>query len=63
MDAFDCCTRVSCSDSCMKRDSKNAVLKLKEVHSHLLVGFSFSTARVEKFVQDVVVVHASFLQR
>ncbi len=46
MDVFDCCARISCSISCMKRHSKNAVLKLKEVHSHLLACFSYSTAHV-----------------
>ncbi len=46
MDVFDCCARVSCSISCMKRQSKNTALKLKEVHSHLLACFTYSTARV-----------------
>ncbi len=40
-----CYARVSWV-SCMKRQSKNAALKLKEVHSHLLACFSYSTARV-----------------
>ncbi len=41
MDVFD-----SCSVSCMKRQSRNTVLKLKEVHPHLLASFSYSTAHV-----------------
>ncbi len=44
MDAFECCARISCSVSCMKQHSKNAALKLKEVHSYILACFSYSIA-------------------
>ncbi len=46
MDVFDFCAHVSCDVLCMKRHSKNAVLKLKEVQLIFSCIFSYSTARV-----------------
>ncbi len=43
MDVFDCCARVSC----MKQLSINTALRLREVHSHLLMFFSIQTSPLQ----------------
>ncbi len=39
MDVFDCFTRINCSISCIKQQSKNAALKLEDVHSYSCMFF------------------------